>query len=76
LKNYNIEVDESVMELLFQKGYNPEYGARPMQRAIQEIIVNPVAEKLFSEEIPEGSTLKVMCRSDDNVFIEVKSSFN
>lgn len=45
------------MGLLIDKGYNADYGARPLRRAIERLIEDPMAEHLLREELGEGITL-------------------
>jgi ATP-dependent Clp protease ATP-binding subunit ClpB len=40
-------------------GYDPVYGARPLKRAVQRYLQDPLAEKLLAGEIPDGSTVKI-----------------
>ena len=40
-------------------GYDPVYGARPLKRAVQRYLQDPLAEKLLAGEVPDGSTVKV-----------------
>lgn len=54
-----IELDDSARELLVQEGYDPVYGARPLKRAIQSLLQNPLAVKLLSGDIADGRTLKI-----------------
>ena len=58
-RNITLELDDSARELLAREGYDPAYGARPLKRAIQTLIQNPLAVKLLSGEIVPGQTLKV-----------------
>ena len=58
-RNITLELDDSARELLAVEGYDPAYGARPLKRAIQTLIQNPMAVKLLSGEIVPGQTLKV-----------------
>ncbi len=54
-----LTLDPSAEELLAREGYDPIYGARPLKRAIQSLIQNPLAMKLLSGEIKPGNTLLV-----------------
>ena len=61
LKDKEIElvVSESVLDLLAKDGYNPQYGARPLKRMIQEKILNPVASMMISNKVLSGGTIMV-----------------
>jgi ATP-dependent Clp protease ATP-binding subunit ClpB len=67
-KGIEITLDESARELLTEKGYDPTFGARPLKRAIQTLIQNPLAMKLLSGEISNGQTVKVSADGDEMKF--------
>jgi ATP-dependent Clp protease ATP-binding subunit ClpB len=48
---YNISYDESVIDYLSDVGYDSEYGARPLKRAIQEMIEDFISEGIISKDI-------------------------
>ena len=54
---YGIELSKKAKEFLAEKGYDPQYGARPLARAIQKHLEDPVAEEILKGEIKEGDTL-------------------
>jgi len=54
---YKIELTEKAKEFLSDKGYDQQYGARPLNRAIQKYLEDPVAEEILKGEIQEGDTL-------------------
>ena len=55
---YSLELTKKVKEFLAEKGYDPQYGARPLARAIQKYLEDPVAEEILKGEIQEGDTLQ------------------
>ncbi len=59
-KKIKLRVSQIVKELLAEKGFNPNLGARPLKRTIQKLILDPLALKIISGEIKEG----------DNVFAD------
>ena len=63
-RNITIVLDQSARELLAREGYDPTYGARPLKRAIQTLIQNPLAIKLLRGEIAPGQTVKVSAAGD------------
>jgi ATP-dependent Clp protease ATP-binding subunit ClpA len=69
-KGYRLEVSEEVIELLADVGYSSEYGARQMQRAVEKFIVNPLAEKLTSEEVSSGSILRIVLSREGKIIIQ------
>jgi len=68
-KNIHLELDASAKELLTREGYDPSYGARPLKRAIQTLIQNPLAVKILQGEIQPGETIKVSASGDNMEFI-------
>ncbi|MCP4747631.1 MAG: ATP-dependent chaperone ClpB [Desulfobacteraceae bacterium] len=67
-KRIRIELTGDAKKLLADKGYDPVYGARPLKRAIQQFIENPLAMEILKGSIPEGSTLKVDAEKDSMRF--------
>src|SRR5690554_6296393 len=54
---YEIELTEAAKDFLSEKGYDPQYGARPLNRAIQKYLEDPIAEEILKGEIKEGDVL-------------------
>jgi ATP-dependent Clp protease ATP-binding subunit ClpB len=67
-RNINISLDQSARELLAREGYDPTYGARPLKRAIQTLIQNPLAIKLLQGEITPGQVVKISAAGDNMQF--------
>src|SRR4029453_8235174 len=63
-RGISLVLDESARELIMREGYDPSYGARPLKRAIQTLIQNPLAVKLLQGEILPGQTIKVAAKGD------------
>ncbi len=63
-----LDLDEEAVHWLAEKGYDPVYGARPLKRAIQKHLQDPLAEKILAGDIPDGSTVKVTAGSDRLLF--------
>lgn len=55
---YSIKLTEKAKDFLSDKGYDPQYGARPLNRAIQKYLEDPIAEEILKGEIQEGDTLE------------------
>jgi ATP-dependent Clp protease ATP-binding subunit ClpB len=58
-RNISLALDDSARQLIAREGYDPMYGARPLKRAIQTHIQNPLAAKLLRGEIQPGQTVRV-----------------
>ena len=56
---YNLKVLKSAKDFLAEAGYDEEYGARPLNRAIQKFIEDPVSEEILKDNIKEGQTIMV-----------------
>jgi ATP-dependent Clp protease ATP-binding subunit ClpB len=67
-RNITIFLDESARQLLAREGYDPSYGARPLKRAIQTLVQNPLAVKLLSGEIVPGQTVNISADGDSMKF--------
>jgi ATP-dependent Clp protease ATP-binding subunit ClpB len=52
-----IDINDLALEYLAEKGYEPDFGARPIKRLIQKEIVNGIAKKIISGEIQNGDTI-------------------
>jgi ATP-dependent Clp protease ATP-binding subunit ClpC len=54
---YNVELTDKAKDFLSDKGYDQHFGARPLNRAIQKYLEDPVAEEILKGEVEEGGTL-------------------
>ncbi|ABR50584.1 ATPase AAA-2 domain protein [Alkaliphilus metalliredigens QYMF] len=57
--NINIEVTEATKNHIVDQGFDPQYGARPLKRAIQKIVEDPLSEELLQGTIRNGQTVNV-----------------
>jgi ATP-dependent Clp protease ATP-binding subunit ClpA len=71
--NITITFQKSVKDMLAEKGFDRERGARPMKRLIQNKILNPLALEIISKDICRGERITVKMKGDDVVFEGVKS---
>ncbi|MEZ0607607.1 ATP-dependent Clp protease ATP-binding subunit [Fibrella sp. WM1] len=55
---YNVELTEKAKDFLAEKGYDQQYGARPLARAIQRYLEDPVAEEILKGELKEGDVIQ------------------
>ena len=58
-KGYQLEVSQSARDYLAEVGYDPDFGARPLKRAIQRELQDPLALKILAGEFKEGDMIKV-----------------
>jgi ATP-dependent Clp protease ATP-binding subunit ClpB len=73
-RGITIELDDSARDLIVAEGYDPVYGARPLKRAIQTLIQNPLAVKLLKGEILSGQTLRISAENGEMKFNPVEGS--
>ena len=73
-RNITLELAESARELLAREGYDPNYGARPLKRAIQTLIQNPLAVKLLRGEVASGQSIQVSAEGDEMKFATESSA--
>jgi len=59
-----LELDEAAIDRLAEAGFDPVYGARPLKRAIQQQIENPLAERILRGDFGPGDTIQVTATSD------------
>ncbi|MEY4852065.1 MAG: hypothetical protein RIS99_460 [Bacteroidota bacterium] len=69
---YEVELTEEAKDLLAEKGYSPDFGARPLQRVIQKVIEDKLAEKILSGELHLGDKITVSKNSDGEIVLENK----
>src|SRR5216117_2966434 len=67
-RNISLVLEDSARELLAREGYDPNFGARPLKRAIQTLIQNPLAMKLLNGEVLAGQTVVVSARDGEMQF--------
>ena len=70
-RDLSLEFSDAALSELAKDGYDPEYGARPLRRAIQNKIEDPLADALLSGQYQDGDTIKVDL-DDNNQFIFTK----
>lgn len=58
-RDLSIELDDKVMDKLSEAGFDPVYGARPLKRAIQQLLENPLSQKLLAGDFVPGDTIRV-----------------
>ncbi len=61
-RRIELEVTDAAKELLAEEGWDPAYGARPLKRAIQRLVENPLALELLEGRFAEGDTVRVDAR--------------
>ncbi len=76
LKNKHIilTLDTKAMDFLVEKGYDPNYGARPMRRSVERFLEDPLAEELLKGTLHENDPISVTMENDKLVFVQKSSA--
>ena len=69
---YEVELTEEAKDVLAEKGYSPDFGARPLQRVIQKYIEDKLAEKILSGELHLGDKITVSKSAEGEIVLENK----
>jgi ATP-dependent Clp protease ATP-binding subunit ClpC len=67
-KNLQLNLDDKAKDFLVEKGYDPTYGARPMRRAVERFLEDPLAEEILKGSLHEGEPVKVTVEDNKIVF--------
>ena len=67
-KNLKLELDAKARDFLVEKGYDPQYGARPMRRAVERFLEDPLAEEILKGNLHAGEPITVTAENDKLVF--------
>ena len=67
-QNLTLDVDAAARKLLAKEGYDPQFGARPLKRAIQEHLLDPLATKLLAGEFKPGDKIRVGAKDEALTF--------
>ena len=71
-KGMTMELDQAAKDFLIEKGYNPDFGARPLRRALSSYIEDPLAESLLSGDYTSGDHITMTYKeNDDHLFFSV-----
>ncbi len=69
-----IEMDKKAKEFLVEKGFDPQFGARPLRRALQKYVEDPMAEAILSDDLSEGDTISVSHKDGEELVFKTKKS--
>jgi ATP-dependent Clp protease ATP-binding subunit ClpA len=70
---YELFVDPKVTDQIAEAGFDPAYGARPIRRAIMDLIENPLAEEILLGRFVDGDTIKIALDSNHIIFTKVET---
>ena len=66
VKDIELELDDEAKSFIIEKGYNPDFGARPLRRALSQLIEDPLAEGLLAGEFNSNQRVNVTHKADDD----------
>lgn len=69
-RGYEMQIADDALQLLSANGYDPVYGARPLKRAIQQQIENPLAQQILSGKLIPGKTIQLVKKDDQIVAVQ------
>jgi ATP-dependent Clp protease ATP-binding subunit ClpC len=72
-RNIHFELDDPARDLLLEKGHDPTYGARPMRRAVEKYLEDPMAEEIIRGDLREGEKTTISAKNDKLVFAQKKA---
>ncbi len=72
-QNINLELSDSALDYIVNSGYDPVYGARPLKRAIQRELENPIATKILELTFASGDTIFIDCKDNQLLFDNKKN---
>ena len=67
-QNLTLEVDAAARRLIAKEGYDPQFGARPLKRAVQDLLLNPLSMRLLEGEFKPGERIEVGVKGGELVF--------
>ncbi|WP_410220526.1 ATP-dependent Clp protease ATP-binding subunit [Pedobacter sp.] len=72
---YEVKLTDAAKDFIAEKGYDSSFGARPLKRAIQKYLEDPIAEEILKGEIHEGDTLEVdFNKEKEEIIVQAKGS--
>ena len=73
-KNINLKLDKKAREFLLEKGHDPKYGARPMRRAVEKYLEDPLAEEILRGHVHDGDPIQVSANKEEITFKQKKAA--
>jgi ATP-dependent Clp protease ATP-binding subunit ClpB len=71
-RGIKFELDDTARDLIVAEGYDPVYGARPLRRAIQTLIQNPLAVKMLKGDLISGQKVRIYAENDEIKFAPIE----
>lgn len=70
-RGLSLKISADVKKFIAEKGFDPEYGARPVKRLIQKTIIDPLADKLIRGDVKHGNVISVAIQKPDRIEVRV-----
>jgi ATP-dependent Clp protease ATP-binding subunit ClpC len=70
---FNLDISEEALDFIAKEGYDEDYGARPLNRAIQHYVEDLVADEILTEVFEEGDTIKIVYSKEQETLVIEKS---
>jgi len=71
-RDIEINLSKTAKEFIADKGFDPQFGARPLKRAIQKYVEDPIAEEMLKGNFPDGSSITVKKKGDKLSFSDTR----
>jgi len=65
-RDMSLDLDETAKEFLIDKGYNPDFGARPLRRAIEQYVEDPMSDAILRDEFKSGQVIKITRKDEED----------
>jgi ATP-dependent Clp protease ATP-binding subunit ClpB len=69
-----LELTDAAKEVVAEAGWDPTYGARPLKRALQRLVENPLALRLLEGDFTEGDTIRVDAQNRELAFTRAETA--
>ncbi|NRB25191.1 ATP-dependent chaperone ClpB [Shewanella sp.] len=69
-KGYELIISENALAFIAKAGFDPAYGARPLKRALQQEVENPLAQRILSGSLVPGKPIKLECSGNELTFLQ------
>ncbi len=73
-KNVTVVLDDQARDFLIEKGFDPQYGARPMRRSVEKYLEDPLAEEILRATLIDGEPVTVTADKDKLIFTQLKKT--
>jgi len=65
-REISLDLDQTAKDFLIEKGYNPDFGARPLRRAIEQYVEDPLSESILRDEFKNGQVIRITRKEEED----------